>query len=64
MFAQINLKVYYPPPNKRLVWDYYNKLNIDDINLAIKSFNWKNNLMNFMISSISYLIQRRIQGVV
>ena len=41
IFAQINSKVYYPPPYKRLVWDY-KKLNIDAINLAIKSFNWEN----------------------
>ena len=41
VFAQINLKVYYPPPYKRLVWDYKNA-NIDAIILAIKSFNWKN----------------------
>ena len=41
IFAKINLKVYYPPPYKRLVWDY-KKANIDAINLAIKSFNWEN----------------------
>ena len=41
IFAQINLKVYYPPPYKRLVWDY-KKANIDAINLAIKSFDWEN----------------------
>ena len=40
IFAKINLKVYYPPPYKRLVWDY-KKVNIDAINLAIKSFNWE-----------------------
>ena len=41
IFAKINLKVYYPPTYKRLVWDY-KKANIDTINLAIKSFNWEN----------------------
>ena len=40
IFAQINLKVYHPPPYKRLLWDY-KKGNIDAINLAIKSFNWE-----------------------
>ena len=40
IFAKINLKVYHPPPYKRLVWDY-KKANIDAINLAIKSFNWE-----------------------
>ena len=41
IFAKINLKVYYPPPYKRLVWDY-KKVNIDAINLAIKSFDCEN----------------------
>ena len=41
IFAKINLKVYFPPPYKRLVWDY-KKANIDAINLAIKSFNQEN----------------------
>ena len=40
IFAIINLKVYYPPPYKRLFWNY-KKVNIDAINLAIKSFNWE-----------------------
>ena len=41
IFAQINLKVYYPPPYKRLVWDD-RKANIAAINLAIKFFNREN----------------------
>ena len=41
IFAQIDLKLYYPPAYKQLVWDYQ-KANIDAINLAIKSFNWEN----------------------
>ena len=41
IFAQINLKVYYLSPYKRLVWDY-RKVYIDLINLVIKYFNWEN----------------------
>ena len=41
ILAQINLKVYYPPPYKQLVLDD-KKADIDAINLAIKSFNWEN----------------------
>ena len=41
IFAQINLKAYYPPPYKLLFWDY-KKANTDAINLVIKSSNWKN----------------------
>ena len=40
-FAQINVKADFPPPYKRLVWDY-KKASIDAINLAIKSFNGEN----------------------
>ena len=43
IFAKINLKVYYPTPYKRLVWDY-KKANIDATNLAIKSSNRENAL--------------------
>ena len=41
IFAKIDLNIYYPPPYRRLAWDY-KKANIDAINLAIKSFNWEN----------------------
>ena len=40
IFAQINLKVYYPQPYKRLLLDY-KKANTDPINLSIKSCNWE-----------------------
>ena len=49
IFAQINLKVYYLPPYKLLVLDY--KANIDETNLAIKSFNWENALNGKDINS-------------
>ena len=41
IFAKVNMKIFYPPPNKRLVWDYRNA-NVEPINLAIESFNWEN----------------------
>ena len=41
VFAQTNLKTYYPQPYKRLVWDY-KKANTDAISLAIKSCNQEN----------------------
>ena len=33
--------MFYPPPYKRLVWDY-SKANAEALNLAIVSFNWEN----------------------
>ena len=34
------MKIFYPPPCKRLVWDYRNA-NVKAINFAIESFNWE-----------------------
>ena len=41
IFAKANLKIFYPPPYKRRVWDYRNA-NVEAINSAIESFNWEN----------------------
>ena len=35
------MKIFYPPPYKRLIWDYRNA-NVEAINSAIESFNWEN----------------------
>ena len=39
IFSKANLKIFYPPPYKRLVWDY-NKANINAINQSIDQFDW------------------------
>ena len=41
IFSKINLKIEYPPPYERLVWNY-GKANVDAINLVINRFNWEN----------------------
>ena len=41
VFLKINLKIRYPPPYERIVWDY-NKANVEYINLAINRFDWTN----------------------
>ena len=38
--SKVNMKIVYPPPYKRLVWDYCNA-NVEAINSAIESFNWE-----------------------
>ena len=35
------MKIFYPPPDKRLIWDYRNA-NVKAINSAIESFHWEN----------------------
>ena len=41
IFAKVNMKIFYPPPYKRQTWNYRNT-NVEAINSAIESFNWKN----------------------
>ena len=41
IFTKVNMKISYPPPYKRLIWDYRNaKVEVE--NSAIESFNWEN----------------------
>ena len=41
IFAKVNMKILYPPPYKRLIWDCH-KANVKAINSTIESFNWEN----------------------
>ena len=41
IFSKINLKIEYPPPYERLVWNY-GKANEEAINYVISRFNWEN----------------------
>ena len=41
IFSKINLKIEYPPPYERLIWDY-SKANVEAINLVINRFDWEN----------------------
>ena len=41
IFAKVNMKLFYPPPYKHLIWDYRDT-NFEAINSAIESFNWEN----------------------
>ena len=45
VFSKFNLKIEYPPPYKRLVWDY-NKAKTDSIIKSLKSINWINLFSN------------------
>ena len=61
-FAHINLKVYYLPPYKRLVWDY-KKAETDAINLAIKSFNCENAFNGKYINSQVELFNKNLMNI-
>ena len=44
-FCKINLKITYPPPYKRLVWDF-KRANISSIRKAIKMIDWQFMFLN------------------
>ena len=41
VFSKINLKIEYPPPYERIIWDYKHA-NTESINQAINTFDWEN----------------------
>ena len=48
IYAKVNMKVYYPPPYKRLVWNY-DKANVDAIRKTIKDFKWEDAFCNINV---------------
>ena len=40
VFAKVNIKIFYPPPYTRRIWDH-NNTNHEAINNAIDGFDWK-----------------------
>ena len=45
IFCKLNLKIYYPPPYERLVWNY-KKANTGLIYRAINEFDWENSFLH------------------
>ena len=51
VFAEFNLKVYYPSPNKRHIW-HYKYANTVQIKIALSSFNKKISILNETVINI------------
>ena len=55
IYANINLKIYYPPPYEKLVWDY-SKANITNIRMSLSQINWVNDLRDLNVNDqVDYL---------
>ena len=55
IFAKVNLKIYYPPPYERLVWDY-SKAGLTNIRKSFSQINWHNALNDFNVNAqVEYL---------
>ena len=52
---KVNLKVYYPPPYERLVWDY-SKAELTKIKKSLSQINWHNALKDLNVNDqVEYL---------
>ena len=59
-FCKINLKIIYPPPYRRLVWDF-KRANISSVRKAIKMVDWQfmflnKNAMSKLLYLMTYLL--------
>ena len=55
IYAKNNLKIYYPPPYERLVWDY-SKAELTNIRKSLFQINWHNDLKDLNVNDqVEYL---------
>ena len=55
IFAKVSLKVFYPPPYERLVWDY-SKAELNNIRGSLSHINWENALKDLNVNDqVEYL---------
>ena len=55
IYAKVNLKIYYPPPYDRLVWDY-SKAELTNIRKSFSQINWYNALKDLNVNDqVEYL---------
>ena len=62
VFANFDLKIYYPPPYERKVW-HYQETNASLIRRAIHEFNWKRALSNLNIDGKVTVFNRTISNI-
>ena len=63
IYAKLNLKMQYPPPYTREIWDY-GKSRFDLINEAIENFDWNKDQVNLFNTTILNIFQNFIPNKV
>ena len=62
VFAKVNLKIFYPPPYTRRIWDYSNA-NHGAINNAIDDFDWEKAFSNVNIHVQTKLFNETLSNI-
>ena len=61
--CKFNLKINYPPPYEREVWNYQ-KTNVDQIRQAICEFPWDNRFANISVNEQVQLFTQTFQNII
>ena len=62
VFAKVNLKIFYPPPYTRRIWDYSNT-NYEAINNAIDGFDWEKAFSNVNVHTQVKLFNETLSNI-
>ena len=62
VFAKVNLKIFYPPPYTRRIWDYSNA-NHETINNAIDGFDWEKAFSNVNVHTQVKLFNETLSNI-
>ena len=62
VFAKVNLKIFYPPPFTRHIWDYSNA-NHEAINNAFDGFDWEKAFSNVNVQAQVILFNETLSNI-
>ena len=62
VFAKVNLKIFYPPPYTRRIWDH-NNANHEAINNAIDGFDWEKAFSNVNVHTQVKLFNETLSNI-
>ena len=63
VYAKFNLKVWYPPPYEREIWNHQ-CANIDQIKRAIEQFPWEKSFRYLRINEMVYFFNKTIKNII
>ena len=62
IFAEFNLKIYYPPPYERMIF-HYSQANVDHIQQAINLFDWENAFLNTDVNAQVFIFSSTVLNI-
>ena len=63
VFTKVNLKIFYPPPYTRRIWDCYSNANHEAINNAADGFDWEKAFSNVNVHTQVKLFNETLSNI-